>query len=161
MKPMKPITHDITVAVPRHWATRKDLEHGIVVAARARALPASGFAPEVVLRAAPVEAGLATWRDDAMAALAHQLDDFDVEDTDEFDLGAQQVSYHRFGHRFGAVDVVCDQWAWVVDGVGVTLTGSVARTEYADYCDLFEEVAATVEISVAAPGSGHHAAARW
>lgn len=160
MTPTTP-AHDITVAVPRHWATRKDPEHGIVVAARARAVPASGFAPEIVLRTVPVEADLAAWRDDAMAALAHQLDHFDVEDTDEYDLGIQPVSYRRFGHRLGTVDVVCDQWAWVVDGIGLTLTGSVARSEYADYCDLFEDVAATVEISGAAPGSGRHDAARW
>ncbi|MCX6399066.1 MAG: hypothetical protein NTX33_03925 [Propionibacteriales bacterium] len=153
--------HDITVAVPRHWASRKDPEHGIVVAARARALPASGFAPEIVLRTVPVDAELAAWRADALAALSRQLDDFDLEDADEFDLAEQPVAYRRFAHRFGAVDVLCDQWAWVVDGTGVTLTASVARAEYADYCDLFEDVAATVEISGAAPGSGHRGAARW
>ena len=43
-----------------------------------------------------------------------------------------------------ALDVVTEQWAWLVDGAGVTLTASVARADYADYADLFEEVAATL-----------------
>lgn len=140
-------THDITVALPRHWTTRTDPAHGIAVAARARALPPSGFAPEVVLRTAPVTSGLDAWRSDAMTTLATQLADFDVEDSDEFDLGGRSVAYRRFAHRLGATDVVCEQWAWLVEGVGVTLTGSVARTDYVDYGDLFEAIAATVEIA--------------
>lgn len=139
--------HDISVAIPRHWTTRTEPEHGVAVAARARALPPSGFAPEVVLRTAPVTSDLDAWRSDAMTALATQLTDFDVEDSDEFDLGGWPVSYRRFAHRIGATDVVCEQWAWLVEGVGVTLTGSVARTDYADYGDLFEAIAGTVEIA--------------
>jgi len=41
--------------------------------------------------------------------------------------------------------VVSDQWAWLVDGVGVTLTCTVAREDYADYYDVFEAVAETVD----------------
>lgn len=140
---------DIAVAVPHSWSTRSDPLHGIVLAARARQVPPSGFAPEVVVRGTPVDVGLDAWRTDAMASLAGQLDGFEVEDTDRLDLGGRPVDYRRFSHRSGAVDVVCDQWSWVADGLGVTLTGSVAREDYAEYCDLFEDVAATVEI---APG---------
>lgn len=143
------LTHDIAVAVPHQWATRSDPGHGIVLAARCRQAPPSGFAPEVVVRGTPVDLDLHVWRTDAMASMALQLDGFEIEDADQFDLGGEPVDYHRFSHRVGSVDVVCDQWSWVVDGVGVTLTGSVAREDYADYCDLFEDVAATVEI---APG---------
>lgn len=151
--------HDVTVALPRRWATRADLDHGIVVAARAPTVPPSGFGPEIVLRSVPVEADLDAWRDDAMRELAAQLDAFEVEDSDAYELGGRPASYRRFAHRVGTVDVICEQWAWVVDGVGVTLTGSVARDDYAAYCDVFEDVAAT--ISVAAPGSAPRASARW
>lgn len=156
---MSPTNHDISVALPRRWATRTDPDHDVVVAARPPVLPPSGFPPEIVLRSVPVEAGLGAWREDAMAALDIQLDRFEVEDSDEFDLDGQPVVYRRFAHRVGGIDVICDQWAWLVDGVGVTLTGSVAREEYAAYCDVFEDVATTV--SVAVPGSAPHAAARW
>lgn len=155
---MKP-DHDVTVAIPRRWATRADRDHGIVVAARATAVPRSGFPPEIVLRAVAVATDLDVWRDDAMAALSTQLDGFEVEDSDAFELGGQPAVYRRFAHRAGSTEVICDQWAWVVDGVGITLTASVAREDYADYCDLFEDVAATV--SVAAPGSARRDAARW
>lgn len=155
---MKPEQH-VSVALPRRWATRADPEHGIVVAARATAVPPSGFAPEIVVRSVPVATGLEAWRDEALSALAVQLDGFEVEDSDAFELGGLPATYRRFAHRVGTTEVICDQWAWIVDGVGVTLTGSVAREEYAAYCDLFEDVAATV--SVAAPESAHRAAARW
>ena len=56
------------------------------------------------------------------------------------------MSYHRFAHRLGAADLLCDQWSWLVDGLGVTLTCSVAREDYPDYCDVFEAIAETVSI---------------
>ncbi|MCW2768222.1 MAG: hypothetical protein JWO11_4181 [Nocardioides sp.] len=44
-----------------------------------------------------------------------------------------------------ATDLVSEQWAWLVDGRGITLTGTVARVDYPAYCDLFEAVAETVD----------------
>jgi hypothetical protein len=55
------------------------------------------------------------------------------------------VAYRRFAHRVGLAALVSDQWAWLTDGVGVTLTCTVAREDYADYCDVFEAVAETVD----------------
>lgn len=138
--------HDVTLTVPRTWHTRRSPAHGIVLAARPRTIPASGISPEIVVRCAPVEVELGTWRGQALLDLRAQLTDFALEDADQFDLGDQRVSYHRFAHRFGAADVVCDQWSWLVDGLGVTLTCSVAREDYLAYCDLFEDVAATVDV---------------
>lgn len=138
----------ITVSVPKHWATRSDTEHGIVVAARSRELPPSGFAPEIVVRTTLVDApDLTTWRLEALTSMTTQLDAFDLEDEDLFDLADHPAAYRRFSHRLATVDVVCEQWSWLVDAVGVTLTGSVARRDYATYCDLFEEVAATIEVA--------------
>ena len=138
--------HSVSVSVPQPWAARSDPDHGIVVAARSREVPPSGFPPELVVRSVPVETDLATWRSEVAEVMAVQLDGFELEDDDEFRLGDHVVAYRRFAYRHGATDVVCDQWAWVVDGVGVTLTGSVARDDYATYCDLFEDVAATVDV---------------
>lgn len=84
-----------------------------------------------------------------MNSLAEVLDSFELEDADRFELGEHQVEYRRFAHRVDLVDVLCEQWAWLVDGCGLTLTCSVAREDYLDYCDLFESVAETVEPDVA------------
>lgn len=138
--------NDVTVTVPRTWHTRHHLRHGIVLAARPRAAPPSGVSPEIVLRCAPVDVERATWRGQALLDLRAQLVDFALEDADEYELGDHRVTYCRFAHRLGATDVLCDQWAWLVDSLGVTLTCSVARTDYLRYCDLFEDVAATVDI---------------
>lgn len=138
--------NDVTLAVPGSWHTRRDLGHGIVLAARPRTVPASGVCPEIALRCASVDLDLATWRGQALLDLRDQLVDFVLEDADRFELGDHLVAYARFAHRFGAADVICDQWAWQVDGLGVTLTCSVAREDYLAYCDLFEAVAATVDV---------------
>ncbi len=137
---------DVRLRLPLRWHGRSAPETGIVVAARPAVVPASGVSPEIVVRAVPVDLDLAPWRAAALAELADQLVDLAVEDADAFELDGHQVHYHRFAHRVGVVDVVCEQWAWVVEGLGVTLTGIVAREDYATYCDVFEAVAATVDL---------------
>ena len=97
----------------------------------------------VPLRTAP---DLTTWRDTTMAELAQRLPGFALEDADTFDLGDHRVAYRRFAHTSGAADVLSEQWAWLVDGVGVTLTCSVAREDYPAYCDVFERIAETVDV---------------
>jgi hypothetical protein len=139
---------DLTIALPARWRRRTDPDHGVLVHARAAVVPPSGTAPELVLRCAPVDDDLPAWRSDALQDLAGQLVDFDVEDEDAFELEGRPVVYARFGHRFGSGDLVSEQWSWLIGGTGITLTGTVAREDYADYCDVFEAVAATFE-----PGS--------
>lgn len=138
--------NDVLVTVPRTWHSRRHPGPGIVLASRPRTVPASGVSPEVVLRCTAVDLDLRTWRSQALLDLRAQLADFALEDADELDLGDHRVTYCRFAHRFGAADVLSDQWAWVVDGLGVTLTCTVAREDYPTYCDLFEDIAATVDI---------------
>ncbi len=131
---------DLAIALPPTWRRTSAPDHGVLVAARAATVPPSGFRPEVVLRCGPA----------SLEALARRLHDFAVEDTDELDLFGRDVSYRRFAHRVGGVDVVCVQWSWHADGPmtepAITLTGSVARSEYADYCEVFEAIAETVEL---------------
>ncbi len=141
---------DLGLVVPPRWRRRSDPDHGVLVSARSPVLPASGVRPEVVLACTRVDQGLAAWRDEAMRELALRLDDLDVEDEDVFDLMDHEVAYRRFAHRRGAADIVSEQWAWVVDTLGVTLTCSVAREDYWDWCEVFETIAETVDVGSAA-----------
>jgi hypothetical protein len=122
-------------------------EAGVLVSARAPAMPPSGVRPELTVRVVAVDPGgdLVAWRADALGDLADALVDFELEDDDGFDLAGHDVRYHRFAHRVGTADVLCDQWAWLLGDRGVTLTCSAAREDYPDYCDLFEAIAATLD----------------
>lgn len=137
---------DISLVVPKTWRRRAMPDRGILVCARAAVVPPSGVPPEIVLRCAVVDTDLRTWRDAAAAELAARLVDFEIEDTDGFDLLGLPVVYQRFAHRPVATDVLTDQWSWLADGLGVTLSCSAARTDYPDYCDVFEWIAETVRI---------------
>ncbi|WP_340540243.1 hypothetical protein [Nocardioides sp. GXZ039] len=139
---------DLTIVLPTTWRRRSDPDRGVVVAARSVLLPGSGIRPDLTLRAGPVtEPDAVRWRAQALAELSEALDELAVEDDDRFDLDGYDVLYHRFAHRVGTVDVVCEQWSWLVDGYGVTLTCSAAREDHLDYSDLFEAVAASVELA--------------
>lgn len=139
---------DIGITVPTSWRRRSDPGRGIVLNARASRLPASGVPPEATVRCVLVDAGtgLTAWRLTVLSVLERRLVDFELEDDDEFDLLGRPVAYHRFAHRLGAADVLCDQWAWLAGGLGVTLTCAAARVDYPDYCDVFEAIAETVRI---------------
>jgi hypothetical protein len=151
----RPELPGLSVSVPSSWRRRRDPrlgDHGVVVSARAPSLPASGVRPELTVRVACVDHDdAALWRRRTLAELATALEDFALEDEDVYDLGGYDVHYHRWAHRLGAADVLCDQWAWLVEGPGVrrgvTLTCAAAREDYPDYCDLFEAVAETVELT--------------
>jgi hypothetical protein len=136
----------ISFRLPTGWQTRDAPGAGAVVRARPPRRPGSGVPPEIVVRSEPVADDLRTWRRDALTALALQLDDFDLEDEDDYRLAAAPARYHRFGHTLGSADLITEQWSWLSAGVGVTLTCTVERSAYIDYCELFEEVAESVEV---------------
>ena len=136
------------ICLPPRWRRTSDPSRGVVVAARAPEVPGSGVRPELVLRRVPVSDDLDTWRGGAASELATRLDDFELEDEDRFELGGHEVAYRRFAHRAALDDLVCDQWAWLVDGQGLTLTCTVAREDYADYCDVFEAIAETFDAAL-------------
>jgi hypothetical protein len=155
----------VSFELPPGWQIRMHPDTGVVARARPRDRAGDAVPPEVVVRHQPVDDDLLTWRQEALAALAGQLTGFEVEDQDTYDLGRHRVHYHRFGHRLGTVELISDQWAWLVEGWGVTLTGTVAREEYAAYCDAFEDMALTVEVlppgGARSPAPGRRSAARW
>lgn len=136
---------EIQCFIPPGWEIRNDSTTEFLVRARPHH-HTGGVPPEIVVRSQPVDEELATWRRDALAALETQLDDFELEDEDAFDLGVAPAHYHRFAHRMGTADLLTEQWAWLVHGVGVTLTCTVERADYIAYCELFEDVAETVEV---------------
>lgn len=136
---------DLPIALPPRWRHRPVPGYGVLVHARARVVPPSGSPPELVLHSTPVADDLIAWRRAALAALADRLDGFDLEDEDAYDLEGRPVVYARFGHRLGLADLVSEQWSWRTGDRGVTLTGTVARADYADYCEVFEAVTATFE----------------
>jgi hypothetical protein len=136
----------ISFRIPAGWQTRDDRAAGILLRARPPGRPGSGVPPEIVLRSEPVDDDLHTWRREALTALALQLHDFDLEDEDDYRLAAAPARYHRFGHTLGVADLITEQWSWLAGGVGVTLTCTVERGAYIDYCELFEDVAASVEV---------------
>ena len=146
-------TATLTFHLPPGWQTRTDPATGVVARARPRRHAPAGvppsIPPEVVVRSTPVDGDLVAWRAEALRALADQLTDFELEDEDDYDLGPHHVRYHRFGHRLGTAAPISEQWAWLVEGLGVTLTCTVVREEYAGYCELFEEVASTVRLKAA------------
>jgi hypothetical protein len=118
------------VAVPGGWA--------------APGVHRSGVAPLLECRSEPFDAVLERW-----AALVDTADasreDYDLEDDDTFELAGHEVAYRRFGHTRSGVPVLSERWLWVVDGAGHQLLGTVARSEYEDYCDVFESVAETFD----------------
>ncbi len=137
---------DLGLHLPTTWRRRSDPSRGILVAARADTVPASGRRPELTLRCVPVDGTLLAWRAAALAELSRRLAHFALEDDDDFERFGHDVAYRRFAHRQGPHDVLCDQWAWLHHGLGVTLTCAVARQDYADFADLFETIAESVDL---------------
>lgn len=116
---------------------------GVLLSARPRVPPASGTTPTLVLTGEPARGTLPDWADAVVDRVSADLASFDLEDGDDYAWGLHDVSYRRFSHRLDGTELISELWAWVVDGVGYTLTGTVAREDYADYCDIFEAVADT------------------
>ncbi|MDN5743936.1 MAG: hypothetical protein L0H31_02310 [Nocardioidaceae bacterium] len=144
-----PAEHEVTLALPRQWSTRHHPSPDVVVVSRARAVPASGFRPGLVVHS-QLLADLPP--DGASCAGTVPGQRTEVEDHDAFDLNGHHVDYRRLSHQIGRVEVVDEQWAWLIDEVVITLTCSVALEDYLDYGDLFEQVADTVEIRLAPLG---------
>jgi hypothetical protein len=139
--------HDPRLSVPRGWHCSTD-DHGGLTA-RAGTAAASGVVrPTLTLVSHRVDAPRREWEAGRLRDLAHARPGFDLEDHDDFDLAGHEVTYRRYSHRTGGSDVLCEEWTWLVEGRGLVLTGAVAREDYADYCDVFEAVAETVDPEV-------------
>lgn len=139
---MKP-TREPRISIPVSWRASADLEHGVLVSALAPVPGRHGVVPSLRLEVEPVKVPPRQWYDDTVADLAARLPDFGLDDEEVSDLEGREACYRRFAHRRAGRDVVTEQWAWWVDGLGFTLSGTVAREDHAELGELFEEVAAT------------------
>lgn len=134
------------LSVPQTW--RRSRSTGELVRAEAPggracvyamvAPPPGGDSPEIAVAEATI------------AGLAVRLSGFVLEDDDHFDLDGEPVAYRRYGFRVGDVEWSGELWVW---GPGLVLTGMVERTLYADYCDVFEEVADSVRLDALGPAA--------
>jgi hypothetical protein len=106
----------------------------------------------LVLDGGPVDADLASWQAERLAMLHDDHPGLEVEDEDEFEVGGATACYRMLGWTDAGRDLLSEQWCWLVDGVGYTLTATVDRVDYADFTDLFEEVASSFVPPV--PGVG-------
>ncbi|MEO5853010.1 MAG: hypothetical protein ABIQ15_10905 [Nocardioides sp.] len=136
------------ISLPPRWRHHADPERGVVATARCPVAGRTGVVPLIRLEVAPVGTSLQRWRTEVLAATAARRRYFELDDEDDYDLEGREVAYRRFGFRRGDDDLLCEQWAWLVDGRGFTLTCTVGRGDYADFCDLFEAVAATFDPDV-------------
>ena len=105
----------------------------------------SGVLPVVRLHVAPLAGRGFGWVDDDLDDLMLRRHDFQLEDADDYGLGDDDVAYRRYAHRHGVHDLICERWAWEVPAAGcaLTLEATCAREDYADFCDVFEEIAAS------------------
>ena len=133
------------IGIPAGWRCSADPDRGVLVSARCPVAAPSGVVPLIRLEVRPVPGTLHQWREEDLAATAARRTDFELDDEDDYDLNGWDVAYRRFGFRRGTDDLLCEQWAWLAEGVGYTLTCTVGRGDYADYADLFEAVAATFD----------------
>lgn len=131
---------DLPLVLPPGWRRAGRPGAGILLSATPPQPGPSGVRPGINLVAAPVTCTLDDWVEQTLRDLAADLAHLELEDEDDYDDGCP-VTYRRFSYAHQGHDLLCDLWAWVSDGTGVMLTGTVAREDYLDYCDLFEAVA--------------------
>lgn len=135
------------VRLPSRWRLTADPDHGVLISGRCPTAGASGVVPliRLELHAVADSATLNSWRQDDLHEMAGRRRDFELDDEDDYDLGGWGVAYRRFGFRRDDEELLCEQWAWLIDGLGYTLTCTMGRADYADYYEVFEAVAATFE----------------
>lgn len=133
------------IDVPPGWRRTSDPATGVLLQARAPHAGPSGVPPLLRLTCEPVAEELADWRDQAMLDLSRVLAYFELDDTEDYRLGDHDVAYRRYAWRRGAHDLIAEEWSWLVGGLGLVLTGVVAREEYAELADVFDRVAASLD----------------
>lgn len=136
------------LTVPPGWDVHPSPSPDTLVLARGHA-GWSGVPPELVLRRTEVDPGeLVAWRRRAETELRRVLDSCVVEDSEVVDLEGREVFYARLAHRGVGVELLTEQWSWLVGSWGLTLSGTVALEDYADLCEVLEDAAASVEPGV-------------
>lgn len=136
---------EATLLVPQRWGATPVDEPGVDLLIVARWLPDSGFRPRVTLAHDRTTADLLTVQVQLVQMVRTGLTDADVEEVDVFEVGEHDVSYVRVWHRDQGRDLISEIRTWLIAGVAWHLTACVDHGEYADFCDLFEEMAHSFE----------------
>ena len=137
---------EVRISVPSGWERVDDPVPGVALLMAARRRPASGVLPSMAVAAVPLSPGRtrAAHLDGLRAELTGGLD-AEVEDEDAFELDGGPVDYLRLSHRDDDRHLVSEVWLWLADGHAWSVSATVDRRDYADWCDVFEEVAATFD----------------
>ena len=137
----------VRITVPPGWEQVADPVPGVALLMAARRPPATGVLPSMAVTAVSLPLGRtrSTYLEGLRAELTGGLDDAEVEDEDSFELDGGPVDYLRLSHRDDDRHLVSEVWLWLADGRAWSVSGTVDRRDYADWCDVFEEVAATFD----------------
>ncbi|MDT0203504.1 hypothetical protein [Nocardioides sp. AE5] len=107
---------------------------------------ASGFTPFVAVTSGrPTERRLPAEQQAVAEDLIASLVCPDLEDLDIHDMGEHDVGYLRVAHRDEGRELITEAWCWVVDDLSWVLLATVDCTDYADFCDLLEDIAFSFE----------------
>ena len=141
-----PIESVVRIAVPPGWERVADPVPGVALLIAARRRPASGLLPSMAV-AADLAPGCSRsgYLDALRAELAGGLDSADIEDEDAFELDGGEIDYLRLAHRHEDRHLVSEVWVWLTEGRAWSVSGTLDRRDYADWCDVFEGVAATFD----------------
>ncbi|WP_157551308.1 hypothetical protein [Nocardioides jensenii] len=116
-------------------------------------LPPSGFAPVITLTVADTVRRMREQMEHARQLVRSTFDRVDVEDCDIYDFQGVDVGYLRFFHRTPRHDVIVEMWSWQADGRVWSMVASADHRDHPDFTDLFDDVAATFDLSGAALAS--------
>lgn len=137
--------HHAPVLVPPGWRCTCDPGGGVLLRVRAPHPGLSGVVPLLRLDIEPVRVSWRAWREDDLADLAARRTDFALAEEDEYEQGVRDVGFRRYTYRRGVDVLVCEQWAWLVEGVGHTLTGTAAHEDLDAVADVFAVVAGSFD----------------
>lgn len=137
----------LVITLPRGWRPATSPEQGVLLAALAPYAGSHDVVPSLRLTLEPVTTPTEEWHAECAEELPTRFSGFALDDEDTYEIGLHEARYRRFSHRRAGHDLVSEQWAWVVDGLGFLLSTTVAREDYLHYFEVFEAVADTFDPS--------------
>jgi hypothetical protein len=141
-----PAASRVAITAPPGWDRVPDPLPGVALLMSATRRPPSGVLPSMAVAASGLDGVTRTEHLAGLCAgLGLALESFVVEDEDRFDLAGVEVDYLRVGHRADGHELVSEVWVWLVDGHAWSVSGTVDRADYALWCEVFEQVAATFD----------------
>ena len=145
----------VRIAVPPGWERVSDPAPGVALLMGARRCPASGVLPSMAVAVVDLASDLspAAYLERLRDELTAGLDGAEVEDEDSFELDGAPVDYLRLAHRSDERHLVSEVWIWLTDRRAWSVSGTVDRRDYADWCDVFEGVATTFDPGRSRPAS--------